>query len=71
MKILGFSMLVIAALILNAVWFDTREGPPVRAGCYIAIAAGVFFYFEGLKREIIAKCASKNGWPQKEHLPGK
>ena len=59
MKWLGVILTVLAIFMLFEAWYDTREGPAIRAACYLAIGAGVFLFFEGLKREIIAALKAK------------
>jgi hypothetical protein len=54
MKWLGILLVVLCGWIVKMAWYDTIEGPPTRAVCYIVIVVGVVLFFEGLKREIIA-----------------
>ena len=61
MKIGGF-ILVLLGLWWAYMWrHDPAEGPVMRAVGYVGMLAGLFLFFEGLKREIITAVRKGNG----------
>ncbi len=65
MKIGGFILLLLGLWWVYVWRHDPAEGPAMRAVGFIGALAGIFLFFEGLKREIIAAvCKGKRELPQ-------
>ncbi len=66
MKIGGFILLLLGLLWVYLWRQDLAEGPAMRVVGFIGAEAGVFLFFEGLKREIITAVRKGNrDLPQK------